>query len=125
MARQNNIVHKPLTSIRAAFHSKARAALEQLALELHLGPYSNEIRTNAGSAFVAGQTTPTGDSLYIQVREPGGSPGTGIVFRSCAGHRDFTGGTSRHVYIAFLDDPRSLARIVAEALPGAIAKNRR
>src|SRR6202047_2748735 len=74
------------------FHSQARARLLDLAAVLGLAPHEYDLRRNEGGIAVSGEATLHADRLYVQVSQPATGSDTGILFRTCEGRRDYTGG---------------------------------
>ncbi len=50
------------------------------------------------------------DRLYVQASQPATGNDTGILFRSCAGRRDYVGGVNNFASLDLLHDPDALAR---------------
>ena len=101
-------------SIKALFHSKGKTFLRNLAKELGLPKGSYDIRSNMGGIAVSGEVTLHGESLYVQLSESCvGGPGVGILYRSCKGRKDYTGGTNNWATIGNLKKyPHELERFV-------------
>ena len=53
-----------------------------------LGMFSADVRYNAGGIAVSGEATMHGDVVYVQVSDFR----LGILYRTCKGQRDYTGG---------------------------------
>jgi hypothetical protein len=94
------------------FHQHARAQLLKLAEALGLEPGGYEIRSNAGGIAVSGEATLHADRLYVQASQPATRADTGILFRSCAGRRDYTGGQNHFASLDLLHRPAELAALI-------------
>jgi hypothetical protein len=57
-----------------------------------------------------GEITLHADRLYVQASEPATGSDTGILFRSCEGRRDYTGGVNNFASLDLLHWPDQLAR---------------
>jgi hypothetical protein len=97
------------------FHARARRRLRELAVLLGLGADSFELRSNAGGIAVSGEITLHADRLYVQVSQPASGYDTGILYRNCAGRRDFIGGANHVASLDLLHEPRELARRIRRA----------
>jgi hypothetical protein len=73
---------------KEAFHTTAKAALKEVADALELPKGSYEIRSNKAGPAILGEVTLHGENIYVQVGE---SP-HGILYRTCKGRKDYTGG---------------------------------
>src|SRR4051794_31178693 len=91
------------------FHHHAHAQLLKLAeaLGLELGEY--DLRSNEGGIAVSGEITMHADRLYVQASQPATRADTGILFRSCEGRRDYTGGRNNFASLDLLHRPDELA----------------
>ena len=92
------------------FHSQARRLLLDLAASLGFAPDAYDLRSNQGGIAVSGEATLHGDRLYVQVSQPATGSDTGILFRSCEGRRDYTGGRNNFASLDLLHRPAELAR---------------
>jgi hypothetical protein len=113
---------KPVAYAAAAkrlFHSRARRQLRRLAAALGLAPGGFNIRANEGGIAVSGEITLHGDHLYVQVCQPATGHDTGILFRSCQGRTDLTGGRNTFASLDLLNQPDALARLIAGILSPA------
>ena len=97
------------------FHAQARRQLKQLAVVLGLVPSAFDLRSNNGGAAVSGETTMHADRLYVQVSQPALGFDSGILFRTCQGRRDYTGGTNNFASLDLLHRPEELARLIWRA----------
>src|SRR4051794_9653684 len=91
------------------FHRHVRAQLLKLAEALGLEPHEYDLRSNEGGIAVSGEITMHADRLYVQASQPATLADTGILFRSCEGRRDYTGGHNNFASLALLHRPDELA----------------
>lgn len=82
---------------KVAFHKDARAFLRALAHEIGLSENSYDIRSNQGGVAVSGEVTLHAEHIYIQLSESCVSPGISVMYRTCAGRKDYTGGQNNFV----------------------------
>ena len=94
------------------FHSHARRRLRELAAALGLTPEAYDLRSNQGGIAVLGEITLHADRLYVQASQPATRADTGILFRSCEGRRDYTGGRNNFASLDLLHEPDELARLI-------------
>jgi hypothetical protein len=102
------------------FHAAARARLRNLAEAMDFAPGSFDLRSNAGGIAVSGEITLHHEHIYVQVCQPATGADSGILIRTCAGRRDYTGGPNHFAPLALLDDIPALAarvRAVMKASP--------
>ena len=94
------------------FHREARRRLLELAAALGLEPGAYDLRSNAGGIAVSGEATIHADRLYVQVSQPATRADTGILFRTCEGRRDYTGGRNNFASLDLLHRPEQLAALI-------------
>ena len=99
------------------FHRRARRQLIELARKLNLDPTDYDLRSNEGGIAVSGEVTLHADRLYVQVSQPATRADTGILFRSCEGRRDYTGGRNNFASLDLLHRPGELARLIRRHCP--------
>jgi hypothetical protein len=92
------------------FHRHARRQLLALAAALGFAPCAFDLRSNEGGIAVSGEITLHADRLYVQASQPATGSDTGILFRSCEGRRDYTGGVNNFASLDLLHRPAALAR---------------
>ena len=97
---------------KTAFHSMARARLRLLASALGMDSASYEIRSNKGGAAVSGEITLHHEKVYIQASQSCMGPESGIMYRTCDGRRDYTGGYNNFMPLGMLDDIDAMAKKV-------------
>lgn len=85
------------------FHKEAKSALRKVAKTLQLNSNEFDLRSNKGGIAVSGEVTLHTESLYIQISQSMGQ--ANVLFRSCNGIKDYSGGQNRYVKIeSLLDD---------------------
>jgi hypothetical protein len=94
------------------FHQHARAQLLALAETLGFAPDEYDLRRNEGGIAVSGEATLHAARLYVQVSQPATRADTGILFRSCEGRRDYTGGRNNFASLDLLHRPAELAALI-------------
>jgi hypothetical protein len=87
------------------FHKAGRAVLRKLAKEMKLTKGSFEIRSNLGGWGILGEVTLHHESFYLQISN---SP-HGVMYRTCKGRKDFTGGPNLWFPVYRLDDLQDVA----------------
>jgi hypothetical protein len=97
------------------FHLRARRQLRCLADALGLAPGTYDLRSNQGGIAVSGETTMHGDRLYVQACQPATGHDSGVMFRTCQGRKDYTGGLNNFASLDLLNDPGQLARTIRAA----------
>jgi hypothetical protein len=90
------------------FHTHARRQLLALAAALGFAPCAFDLRSNRGGIAVSGEVTLHADRLALGAY-------SGILFRSCDGRRDYTGGVNNFASLDLLHRPAELARRIALA----------
>lgn len=78
-----------LESDKYQFKRFATGTLRAIAIGLGLPKESYDVRFNAGGPAVSGEATLHHDSFYVQISQ------TGVMFRTCKGRKDYTGGPNR------------------------------
>jgi hypothetical protein len=94
------------------FHRHAQRQLLKLADALGLARGEFDLRSNAGGIAVSGEITLHADRLYVQASQPATRADTGILFRSCEGRRDYTGGQNHFASLDLLHEPDTLAALI-------------
>ena len=75
------------------------------------------IRWNRGGIAVSGEVTLHADKVYIQVQQGFGGPTHAILFRTCKGRKDYSGGMNNFAPMALLIDTEALARHIEGRCP--------
>ena len=94
------------------FHRNARRQLLELAKALGFAPADYDLRSNQGGIAVSGEVTLHADRLYVQASQSAMGFDTGVLFRSCEGRRDYTGGRNNFASLDLLHEPQELARLI-------------
>jgi hypothetical protein len=105
---------KPYHSgVKAAFHTKGKAFLKNLADELNLAPGTFVVRNNKGGPAVSGEVTLHADNIYIQLSQHFGS-GSSLkaLYRSCKSQKDYGGGQNNIVALVDLADSNRMSIFV-------------
>lgn len=90
------------------FHLLAGKRLRELAKLLELAPGSFDVRSNKAGPAVAGEVTLHTERLYLRTCIGFGAPR--VLFRTCKGLKDYTGGANNYMPLDMLDNPERLAR---------------
>jgi hypothetical protein len=98
------------------FHHHARRQLRLLADALGLAPGAYDLRSNQGGIAVSGEITMHNETIYVQACQPATGHDSGVMFRTCEGRKDYTGGRNNFASLDLLNDPGQLARIIRAAL---------
>lgn len=93
------------------FHADGKKFLKAFAAEVGLAG-ACEIRSCLGGPGVLGEVVLHADGLYMQLFESMG-PGVRILYRSCQGRKDYSGGNNMFVAMKDLQDENALARFIA------------
>lgn len=94
------------------FHIKAKVVMKHLAKVLGLQTQDYTIRSNLGGPAVSGEVTLHSQYLYVQVHQSFG--GLKVLYRSCEGLKDYTGGPNNYAKISDLEDrPALIAQMKA------------
>jgi hypothetical protein len=101
-------------SAKLVFHRAGMAQLRALAKALGLAPGTYDVRSNKAGMAVSGEVTLHGERVYIQLSHGGFSPG--IMYRTCDGRRDYSGGRNNFAPLSALDDIEAFARRLAREL---------
>ncbi len=92
------------------FHKAAKSALNKLAKHLNLNKEDYSIRVNAGGISVSGEVVLHHEKFYLDISQSCLGKGKEIMYRSCKGKNDYTGGTNNFTSVSLLDkDIDSLA----------------
>jgi hypothetical protein len=104
-----------------AFHREAAKRLRRLAKIMNFDRNNFELRANKAGIPVSGEITLHHEHVYLQVAQSCMGPASGIMFRTCNGRKDFTGGPNHFAPLCLLDDLPELARRIAKLLPTTTA----
>lgn len=102
---------------KAAFHRAAITRLKLLAQHLKWDKAQYDLRTNKAGIAVSGEITLHHERVYICVSQSRMGSETGILFRSCNGRMDYSGGTNNFAPLRLLDDIPALAARLQALIP--------
>lgn len=91
---------------KVAFHARAMRALRKLAKALDLPKGSYEVRSNMAGPGVSGEIVLHADNFYVEVSK--GAPLSGLMYRTCNGRDDYTGGQNHYASLDYLENAPSL-----------------
>ena len=97
---------------KQAFHKHGAAFLKKVALHLNLGKGEFNIRSNQGGIAVSGEVTLHADHLYVQLHESCLKPGIELMYRSCKGQKDCTGGPNNFVQLSQFREVHTQERVL-------------
>ena len=111
----------------APYNSKTKAAylklgtklLRALARELQLPRGTYDVRTSEGGIAVPGECILHADNLYLQINNSYSAPGPAIMYRTCKGRKDYSGGPNGWAPISQLDDITDFASFLSAWLKEA------
>lgn len=92
-AKTIRLSHNP--DAKERWHQLARGVAKALAAKLSLNKGEYSIRYNRGGIAVSGETTLHADDIYIQLSVSCFGPASGVLYRSCKGQKDYSGGVNR------------------------------
>lgn len=101
---------------KLTFHREGAKFLRDVAKEVGIPSGTYDVRSNKAGPAVSGEVTLHGETLYVQLSESCvGGPGIGILFRTCRGNRDYTGGQNHWTTLRKLYEfPHERERFVDE-----------
>ncbi len=88
------------------FKKDSKKLLKWVAENLGLGKGSYEVRFNAGGPAVSGEAVLHAEKLYVTILEL--SQGVRVMYRTCRGRKDYSGGPNNWCPIEHLIDGRVL-----------------
>lgn len=86
---------------KQAFHGTARRLMGQIAKDLGLEKGTYDIRTNTGGPAVLGETILHTEGLYVMAGDVT-QMNDNLLYRSCNGRKDFSGGQNQYVSLGKL-----------------------
>ena len=96
----------PHSYTKLKYHSLGKRILRAVAKELGLQSGTYDIRSYLGGTAVAGEITLHGEHIYIQFCEA--MNGLEVLYRSCKGRKDYSGGGNHWMkYDDLLDLPKA------------------
>jgi len=88
---------------KTEFHRLGKRVAKKVAVALGLPTGSYDIRSNLGGVAVSGEVTLHGEDIYIQFGKSfSGEPR--IMYRSCKGRKDYTGGSNNFMDVESLQN---------------------
>ena len=97
-----------------AFHRAGKKFFRDLASAIGLQKGSFDVRSNLGGIAVSGEVTLHGESIYVQLSESCMHRGCSILYRTCRGRKDFTGGQNRWLRASDMHNTENVERFVRE-----------
>ncbi len=85
------------------FHKAAKSALNKLAKLLNLNKEDYSIKVNAGGFAVSGEVILHHSKFYLDISQSCLGKGKEIMYRSCKGQNDYTGGKNNFAPATLLD----------------------
>jgi hypothetical protein len=101
---------------KAQFHRLGRLVLLELAKLLELPVKSYEVRSCHGGIAVSGEVILHGEWIYVQISQ-GPNLDSHVMFRTCRGREDYSGGTNNWLKVTNLLDLPGVARVMRAILP--------
>lgn len=89
---------------KKAYHQMGRLILKRLADAMRLQKGEYTVRSCEGGVAVPGEIILHSDHLYLQICPAWAGQGAKIMYRSCKGQRDYTGGHNCWAPIRDLDN---------------------
>lgn len=84
---------------KSQLHRAGTKALKALAAKLALPAGSFDVRSNKGGIAVSGEITLHSDKLYVQISDSSSGRGLQVLFRTCNGRKDYSGGMNNFANI--------------------------
>lgn len=95
---------------KEAYHNAAKAVLRKVATAIGVRTEERDIRSCKGGIAVAGEVTLHTEGLYLQIRPNSHLP-FDVMFRSCQGRKDYTGGPNHWAHIVDLENESFIAKL--------------
>ena len=108
MTRLEKALSIPLgynATAKREFELAAKAAVRRAARILGLQQGTYDIRWNPGGIAVSGEVTLHHDRFYLQIEQSCMGPGHEVLYRSCRGRKDYTGGPNHWMPAWMVDGP--------------------
>ncbi len=93
---------------KVKFHKESKKLLKAIADILNITDY--DLRSNMAGPAVSGEITLHSDNLYLQLSCNGFNGETSILYRSCNGKKDYTGGQNNFITVARLKDSTGMTQ---------------
>lgn len=100
---------------KTVFHREAKKALKDLAKKLGLDSSEYDLRSNKGGIAVTGEITLHTDKLYVQISGDVFGGGLKILYRTCKGRKDYSGGQNNFADVSKLEDGSLLNKLASMA----------
>lgn len=95
-------------------HKAGRSWLRYVAASLGLEPGTYDIRSNMGGIAVSGEVTLHGEGIYVQLSESCLHPGISVMYRTCNGRKDYTGGSNNFQRFRDLVTSENMERFLSQ-----------
>lgn len=95
-------------------HKAGRSWLRYVAMNIGLMPGTYDIRSNKGGIAVSGEVTLHGENIYVQLSESCLHRGVSVMYRTCNGRKDYTGGRNNFQKLGDLADLDSMNRFLGQ-----------
>lgn len=95
--------------LKDKMHRMAKAVCRELAKGLGI---EGDIRSNKAGIACSGEITLHSDNLYLQIQPDSFMKGQEILFRTCEGKEDYTGGRNHFVGIRDLVDGQKVVSYI-------------
>jgi len=95
-------------TLKASYLRLAKKALKEVMSYLPEAG-NGKIRSNMGGIAVSGEVTAHYDRIYVDISQSCIGPGNEIMYRSCAGQKDYEGGVNNFAPLEDLLNPAELA----------------
>lgn len=102
-----NNYESPNAESKKAFHRMTKAFLKKVAALIE--PKDFKVSSNMGGPAVTGEVHLHTDKVYVMVSAARGGE---VMYRSCEGTKDFTGGCNNWESIDILENPEDLADVL-------------
>ena len=99
-----------------AFHSEGQRAMRALAKALQLDSSEYEVRSSRGGPAVSGEIILHTDKCYVQLSLGLCGLDNEVLYRTCRGREDYTGGRNHFAGVRDLVDPDRFARRIVHEL---------
>lgn len=96
---------------KETLHRSGKRLLKEIALKLELDTNAFSLRNNRGGDGVMGEVVLHGSHLYLQVHFGMGSV-LRILYRTCEGQKDYTGGMNHYVSVSELASTTASERFI-------------
>lgn len=102
-------------SLKKQFHTEAKKVFKVLAKALNLEKGDFDLRSNKGGIGVSGEITLHTDSLYIQVSRGCMGENSSVLYRTCNGFKDYSGGQNNFINAKRLLDESFVSKLQSMA----------